>query len=310
MLREMSEISPSSPVVPLLVLALLAPSGLSSPAAADRLDTIRSTAKLTLGYRLDSRPFSYKDATDAPAGFSVVLCQKVAEEIKTELNLPSLTVEWSPVPVDNSSLALQQGKIDLLCGPDTVTLSRRQEVSFSIPIFASGVGAIMRSDSPTGLRDVLEGKPATGPLWRGSPARILQKKTFTLVKGTTSEAWMAERLQAFQLDASVIPVESYAAGINAIIEGQADVFFGDRAVIMEAAGPGVASGELVPLNRLYTREPIALSMARDNDSLRLIVDRGLSHFYRSPDFRTLYLRTFGEPTASAMLFYQVSTLPD
>jgi hypothetical protein len=47
------------------------------------------------------------------------------------------------------------------------------------------------------------------------------------------------------------------------------------------------------LNRLFTREPISLSMTRDNDNLRLVVDRSLSRFYRPPDFRTLYLQTFG-----------------
>lgn len=310
MLFELSETRPGRWAVPFLVSALLAPIGLSSPAAADRLDTIRIAGKLILGYRPDARPFSYKDDAGAPAGFSVALCRKVAEEIKTELNLPSLTVEWSPVPVDSRTVTLQRGNIDLLCGPDAVTLSRRKEVSFSIPIFVSGVGAILRSDAPAGLRDVLEGKPATGPVWRGSPARILQKKTFAVVKGTTSEAWLGERLQAFQIDASVIPVDSYAAGIKALTDGQADVFFGDRAIIMEAAGPGLASGELVPVDRLYTRELIALSMARDNDSLRLIVDRGLSRFYRSADFSTLYLKTFGQPTSDAMLFYQVSALSD
>ena len=308
MRRKLSEVRRG--VASFLVLALLAPFGLSSPAVADRLDTIRTAGKLVLGYQPDARPFSYKDDAGAPAGFSVTLCQKVVEKIKTDLNLPSLTVEWSPVPVDNRTSALQRGNIDLLCGPDTVTLSRRKQVSFSIPIFVSGVGAILRSDAPAGLREVLEGKPATGPVWRGSPARILQKKTFAVVKGTTSEAWLGERLQTFQIDASVIPVDNYATGIKALTDGQADVFFGDRAIIMEAAGPGLASGELVPVDRLYTRELIALSMARDNDSLRLIVDRGLSRFYRSPDFSTLYLKTFGEPTSNAMLFYQVSALPD
>jgi polar amino acid transport system substrate-binding protein len=308
--REASEIWPNRLVVPSLVLALLASFGLSSPALADRLDAIRTAGKLVLGYLPDSRPFSYKDDAGAPAGFSATLCQKVAEEVKTELNLPSLAVEWSPVTTDNRITALQQGTVDLLCGADAVTLSARKDVSFSIPIFASGVGAILRSDSPVELRDVLEGRPATGPFWRASPARILQKKTFAVVKGTTSEAWVAERLQTFQLDASVIPVEDYAAGIKAVTDGKADASFGDRAIIVEAAGAGLASGDLVALNRLFTREPIALSMTRDNDNLRLVVDRGLSHFYRSPDFRTLYLKTFGEPTSGAMLFYQVSALPD
>jgi hypothetical protein len=79
---------------------------------------------------------------------------------------------------------------------------------------------------------------------------------------------------------------------------------------VEAAGAGLVAGDLVSADRLFTREPIALSMARDNDNLRLVVDRSLSRFYRSPEFHTLYLKTFGEPTTGALLFYQVSALPD
>ncbi len=149
--REASEIRPNRLAVPSLVLAMLASFGLSSPALADRLDTIRTAGKLVLGYQPDSRPFSYKDDAGAPAGFSVTLCQKVAEEIKTGLNLPSLAVEWSPVTADNRTTAVQQGTVDLLCGADPVTLSGRKKVSFSIPIFASGVGAILRSDSSVEL---------------------------------------------------------------------------------------------------------------------------------------------------------------
>lgn len=308
--REFPEIRPNGRAAPSLALALLASLGVSSQAAADRLDTIRTAGKLAIGYLPASRPFSYRSDTGAAAGFSVALCQKVAEEIKAELNLPSLSVEWSAVPIDDRTQALQQGQVDLLCGSDMVTLSLRKEVSFSIPIFASGIGAILRSDAPSELRNVLDGQPATGPVWRASPARILHKKTFAVVRGTATEAWMAERLRTFQLDVSVISVDSYVAGVNATIEGQADVFFGDQAIIMEAAGQDIASGNLVALDRLFTREPIALSMARDNDGLRLIVDRSLSRFYRTPDFRTLYLKTFGEPTAAAMLFYQVSSLPE
>ena len=184
--------APSRRAVPCLVLALLAPFSLSSPAVADRLAPIRNAGKVVLGYQPDSQPFSYKDRAGSPAGFSVELCQKIAEELKTELNLPNLAVEWSPITADNRTAALQQGTVDLFCGPDAVTLSRRKDVSFSIPIFASGVGAILRSDSPIELRDVLEGRPC---IWRASPTRILQKKTFAVVKGTTSEAWATERFR-------------------------------------------------------------------------------------------------------------------
>ena len=293
-----------------LLLSLLLPFCLSSVAQADTLDRIWSTGKLVLGYREDAPPFSFKDESGAPAGFSVALCQKIAEEIKAELGLPGLSVEWSPVKVDDRTPAIQQGRIDLLCGADTDNLARRKDVSFSIPIYPSGIGAVVRADTSMALRDVLEGKPNSSPIWRGSPARVLEQKTFAIVVGTTAEKWLAERIQKFQISVNVVPVESYAAGVASLLDGKTDVFFGDRAIIMETAGQDITGGNLVALDRQFTNEPLALSLARDNDNLRLIVDETLSRLYPTPEFRDLYVKWFGAADASTLLFYQFSALPE
>ena len=47
--------------------------------------------------------------------------------------------------------------------------------------------------------------PASGPIWRASPARVLEDKTFSVVTGTTGETWLAGRLNDFQLTANVDP---------------------------------------------------------------------------------------------------------
>ena len=88
------------------------------------------------------------------------------------------------------STPVEDGAVDLLCGANTVTLTRREIVSFSIPIFPSGTGALLSADAPLALREVLaQGQPASRPIWRGSPARtVLERKTFSAIAGTTSEA--------------------------------------------------------------------------------------------------------------------------
>lgn len=294
----------------ILALLLLAPLGLSPAARADTLDRIRTTGALTLGYHDGERPFSYKDEAGQPAGFSVVLCQKVADEIKTELNLPSLTVKWEAVPIEDRFVALQQGRIDLLCGGDTVSLSGRKDASFSLPIYPSGVGAIMRVDAPSGLREILEGKPATGAIWRGSPARILNQRTIAVVKDSTAAKWVDERIHHFQLDVTTLAVENYAAGVAALTDARADVFFGDLAILVEAAANQLADGSVVELDRRFTTVALALAMARDNDNLRLIVDRALSKAYTSPEFLDLFAKYFGAPSAEILLFYEIASLPD
>ncbi len=276
------------------------------------LDHIREAKKITLGYRTDARPFSYNDEKGAPAGYSVELCRRIANEVKEEVGVADLAVELVPVSLEERFNAVEQGKLDLLCGADSVSLTRRKQVSFSIPIFASGVGAILRADAPVELRTVLaEGQPPQRPIWRGSPARtILEKKTFSIVAGTASEKWLAGRIDAFEIDAKVAPVESYQAGIQSVLFRQSDVFFGDFPILLDAAKRSLSAKDVVVLNRVFTYEPLALVLARDDEDLRLVVDRTLSRLFGAPEFRDFYARWFGKLDDTAALFFRLNALPE
>lgn len=279
------------------------------PAAAATLDTIRESGKLLVGYRTDARPFSF-DGSGAPDGYSIALCQKVAEEVKTELALPELTVEWVPIKLDERLAALEQGKVHLLCSADTVTLERRKEVSFSIPIYPAGIAAMLRADAPRALQDVLAGRPASGPIWRASPARILENKTFSVVSGSRAESWLNDRLSDFQLSAKVVPVESYEAGAEQVLAGTANVLFGDRPILTEAAAGTESGSDLIVLEKLFTSEPIAITVPRNDDDFRLVVDRSLSRQFASKEFRDLYGKWFGAPDEAVLTFFRQSALPE
>ena len=160
-----------------LISALVALSVFAGDAsAAGTLDRIRKNGKLVLGYQADAKPFSYRDETGNVAGYSVAVCQAIADGLKADLGLASLTVEWMPVTIDDRFSAVQQNKVDLLCGAETETLSPRKEVSFSLPIYPSGIGALLSIDTPPALYEYLErGSPPTKPIWRGSPAETLAR---------------------------------------------------------------------------------------------------------------------------------------
>jgi polar amino acid transport system substrate-binding protein len=283
---------------------------LQEPATAATLDRVREAGKLMLGYRTDAPPFSSESAPGKPDGYSIGLCQKVADEVKTEVGRSDLIVEWVPVTVDDRFAAVAQGKVDLLCGADTVTLERRKEVSFSIPIFPGGIAAMLRADAPRPLQDVLTSRPPSGPIWRASPAQILNDKTFSIVAGTTGESWLSSRLNDFQLTATVVPVKSYDDGAVAVVDRAADVFFGDRSILVETAAKSPSASDLMVLDRLFTSEPIALTLARNDDDFRLVVDRALSRFFPSADFRNLYAKWFGAPDDAVVAFFRQSALPE
>lgn len=280
--------------------------------AAGALTRARQEGKLTLGYRADASPFSYRDESGNAAGYSVELCKRIVEAVKAEPGVSTLAVEWVPVTAEGRFRDVQQGEIDLLCEADSVTLTRRQAVSFSIPIFPGGIGVMLRADSSYALRRVLMKGEAAGRslLWRASPAEILVKQTFSAVAGTTSESWLKERRETLHIPASVVPVATYDAGIQRLVERKSDVFFGERAILLDAAARSPAARDLIVLDRLYTHEPLSLGLARGDDDFRLLVDRTLSRLFRSADFEAMYARWFGEPDEGTVEFFRRSALPE
>jgi polar amino acid transport system substrate-binding protein len=296
-----------------LISALIALVAFVSPASsAGTLDRIRQNGKVMLGYRADAQPFSYRDESGNAAGYSVALCQAIADGLKTDLGLANLSIEWVPVTIDDRFPAVQQGKVDLLCGAESETLSRRKEVSFSLPIFPSGIGALLAADAPPELQEILErGSPPTKPIWRGSPARtLLEQQTFAVVANTRAVDWLRERAAAFDIDAKIIPVDSYEAGVQSLIDGGSDVLFGDRAILLEAAKRNPAAHDLTLLDRRFTNEPVALVLARGDEDFRLVVDQKLSQTIRSDAFRGLYARWFGEFDQPTARFFRDTVLPD
>jgi len=287
----------------LVVLALPA-------AAAGTLDKVKESGKLLLGYRADTRPFAFSDG-GKPAGFSIALCQKVADAVKAELKLPALAVEFVPLTAADRFEAVQQGRVDLSCGTDTPTLERRALVDFSIPIFFAGTGALLRSDADRRLRDALSNRPDPAqPVWRGAPGLFSEKVVFAAVGGTTIEKTLIDGLRARRITVTVAPVADYAAGVQMVLDRRAAALFGDRPVLLDAAKRGAGAGELTVVERSFTREPLALSMRRGDDAFRLLVDRSLSRLFRSPEIGPLYTTYFGAPDPGVLEFFQSVALPD
>ena len=275
------------------------------------LSRIRDSSRMTFGYRADARPFSYTDDAGNAAGYSIALCQKIADQAKGDLRMPALTVRWVPVTMENRFRALQEGQIDVLCGADTVTLARRADVAFSIPIFPGGIGALVRSDTSARLREVLEGRGQPfRPVWRAAATQLLQSRDFSVVSGTTAETWLAQRMKELEVVAAVAPVTSYGSGVQGVLDRKSDVLFGERAILLDTARRGAAGRQLVVLDRLFTYEPIALALARGDEDFRLLVDRALSKIYRSGDIDQLYAASFGDPAESTLTFFRWNALPE
>ena len=283
----------------------------ATAASAATLDRVRESGTLRLGYIDGARPFSYRDEAGKPAGYAVVLCQKVAEAVKADLKLTELKTEFVLIGADERFEDVSAGKVDLLCAGGAPTVSRRKEVSFSIPVFLGGLAVLVRTDAPSNMRAILEDKPEPfRPHWRASLGQILRGRVFAAVKGSTADPWLVGKLGEFAIDATIQPVDSFADGVERVGDRRVDALFGDREILLDAATRSPNAADLEVLERRFTYEPLALALDRSDEDFRLLVDRALSAVFRSDQIPALYTPYFGKPDDLALRFFQIVSLPE
>lgn len=296
-------------LVPLLAPMAAQVTTTSTTGASPTLDRISESGHLRLGYRIDVRPFSYRDDAGRPAGYSVELCQKISVAIREDLGMPKLVVDWEAVSARDRFEAVRQGSVDILCAADTVTLDRRKTIAFSIPIFPGGVGVLLRTDAPARLKNVLSGRGQPfSPTWRASASELLQFKSFAAVNGSTADTWLHQRIKDLNVVTTVTSVPSYEAGADTVAARTSDALFGERSILLDLAQR--RPKDLVVLDRLFTYEPLALAVGQQDERFRLIVDRALTHFYAFGPMSGFYTKFFGEPGENALAFFRWNTIPD
>jgi ABC-type amino acid transport substrate-binding protein len=272
------------------------------PAAAGSvLDKLRAGAPLQLGYRADARPFSYRDDAGLPAGYSVDLCHRMIDAVKSEPGMSGVTATWVPIVAGDRFLALESGRIHIFCGADTITAERKNQVAFSMPIFPGGIGALVRSDAPSRLREVLltggrdNATAAAGSAnqRRQEDVQTLLMRAFTAVTNTTSAAWLRSRIKDFGVQAFVLPVETFDTGVDQLLGNKTDAFFAERAMLLDTVRRHPSGRLLTVIDRFYTQESLALSFPRGDDAWRQLADRTLSGIYASGEVSNVYEKWFG-----------------
>jgi polar amino acid transport system substrate-binding protein len=139
---------------------------------------------------------------------------------------------------------------------------------------------------------------------------VLDKKTFAVIKGTTNEDVLKGALQRLQISANITEVDSFEAGVGAVLDRSADVLLGDRSILVETAQSSPQAPDLLVIDRIFTTEPVALPLDRNDEDFRLAVDLGLSKLYRSDRFKDIYRKWFGEPDDAALDYFRAAALPD
>jgi ABC-type amino acid transport substrate-binding protein len=259
------------------------------------LKKIKDRKSIVLGHRESSWPFSFVDDGGKPAGYSVDLCVKAAEAIGAQLGVPVLAIKWVKVTPEDRVKAVADGTVDLECGSTTATLSRAEQVDFSITTFVDG-GSLLATDA-----SAVEG------------VKDLAGKRVAVVPGTTTQTALAAALKQYLVTPQIVPVKDHAEGLAALESGTADVYASDRVILIGLGRRSAQRSKLSLSPQLFSYEPYGLMLRRGDADFRLAVNRALSRLYRSQDISRLYEKWFsemGKPSPALILMYAISAIPE
>ncbi len=257
-----------------LALLLLLPAAVA-PATAQTLERVAASQTFRVGYRHFAPPYSYAAADGQPAGYIVDLCREVAAGVGRNLKLPKLNIEYVKVTAEDRFEAVRDGRIDILCEPSSMTMSRRALVDFSLPTFIDGASVVTRGTPVKGLED-------------------LAGRKVGVLKGTTTEETLRTTLDQMHIKANIVAVNDHPEGLKLLADGKLDAYFGDRGILFYLISNGPYSGKLALSDQYFTFETYALALPRGDQAFRLLVDTTLADLYRTERIREIYARTFGK----------------
>jgi ABC-type amino acid transport substrate-binding protein len=276
-------------------LAGCASTGTVSPPPTT-IEKITASKTILLGYRDSSLPFSFANQNRQPAGYSVDLCNRVVEDLRRDLKLPELQAKWVPVTVETRVGAVMAGNVDLECGSTTNTLSRQEQVDFSLTTFITGASMLALAGTDVGAE--------------------LGGIRIAVIPGTTTDALIKDAMArggAGANRAQLLAVKDHADGLAALMNKTADVYATDRAILIGLVLSTPDPQRFALLDRFLSYEPYALMLRRGDPAFRLAVNRALARLYRSGQVIDIYAKWFGQwgaPSALTIGMYAIEGLPE
>lgn len=234
---------------------------------------IQDSGKIKIGYRQSLPPMSFLNKDGIPSGYSVDLCNSIAEEVKEKIG-KDVDIEYVPVTSEDRFEALTSKKIDILCGSTTITLARRESVDFTNLTFVTGGAYLVFRKHK--IKDNYDGKKIG-----------VEKYT------RTAEA-LKKLFDEPESKVEIVLLNSKEEGFSALKKGEIDMLSADQVVLIGLALKEDNPGEFRLLSDIFSYDPIALAVRRNDADFRLLADRTLSNLYETKQIKTIYKKWFSE----------------
>lgn len=243
-------------------------------ASIDTLKRIRDSGTITIGVREASVPFSFIDAQKQPQGYSIDLCLRVADAVKSELKLPRLDVRFVPVTSSNRIQMVKEGNVDLECGSTTNTRDRQKDVAFAYTTFVAGIKMLAKKSANVNTIDDLRGK------------------TVVVTKGTTSEKMLKQLNEDRVLKLTILEAKDHDESFAAVADGRAIAFPMDDVLLYGLISKSAKPDDFAVVGKYLSVEPYAIMLRKEEPGFERLVDRTLNELFQNGEVRRIYARWF------------------
>jgi len=261
----------------------------ASPLAAQELtgtlQQIKKSGQIRIGYRASEPPMSFLERDGSPNGYSIDLSKCIVTEIEKRIGA-DVKVEYVPVTAENRFQALRSKKIDILCGATTKTLSRSELVDFTQLTFVTGASLMRLKDNADRDSSGFDGK------------RI------GVVKGTTTAVFLKDLIRETSTRAEVVLFNSAEEGMDALRKKKIDAYSADQVVLIGIASKAHDRMKLELDPNVFSFEPFAFAVRRNDADFRLVADRVISDLCRTKKIFDIYDKWIGDITGQRLPIFE------
>jgi glutamate/aspartate transport system substrate-binding protein len=261
----------------IILLVVFFASPIGAQELTGTLQQIKKTGQIRIGYRVSEPPMSFLDKDGHPAGYSIDLCKGIVNEVENKIGA-DVKVEYVPVTAEGRFTALGDNKIDILCGSTTKTISRSELVDFTQLTFVTGASLMTLKDNKDFDSSGLDGKK------------------IGVVKATTTAGELKKLFRETSTDAEVVLFNSANESIDALRKKKIDAFSSDQIVLIGIALKAHDPMSFEISDSVFSFEPFALAVRRNDADFRLVADRVISDLYRSKKILEIYDKWIGKFT--------------
>ena len=265
----------------ILFIVLLA-SPLSAQELTGTLEQIKKTGLIRIGYRAAEPPISFTGKDGQPVGYHIDISKSIVNAVKKKIGA-DVKCEYVLVTAEGRFKALVENKIDLLCDSTTKTLSRSALVDFTQLTFITGASLM-----------TLKGNTSRESGYAG--------KKIGVMKGTTTAVALKKLIQETGSGAEMVLFDSKKEAMDALMKKKIDAYSSDQVVLIGLASEHRPT-EFVIDPQVFSFEPFAFALRRNDADFRLVADREISNLCRSKKIYDIYDKWIGKYVGQRLPIY-------